>query len=61
MKELVSLHDINEDTNIEAVIDEIMEAHAQFDENDHANRTLGGTERDEGLDGSQPTVEGEMQ
>ena len=62
MKELVSLIDINKDSDIEAVIDQLMEEQEQFlaaNAEAIAEDTPGGVEQDEDSTGSQPTVEGE--
>ncbi|MCH7670385.1 MAG: hypothetical protein IIC71_14470 [Acidobacteria bacterium] len=62
MKELVSLIDITEDSDIEAVIDQLMDEQEQFiaaNAEAIAEDTTGGVEQDEDSTGSQSTAEGE--
>ena len=62
MKKLISLIDITEDSDIEAVIDQLMDEQALFlaaNAEATAEDTPGGVEQDEDSTGPQPTEEGE--
>ena len=62
MKELVSLHNITEGLDIEAVIDQLIEDQVLFlaaNAEAISEDTPGGVEQDEDATGQQPTAEGE--